>query len=35
MQTPEVAYYLVYRKGREKEAPVVAFRAWLLAEVGA
>ncbi|TWC72295.1 LysR substrate binding domain-containing protein [Burkholderia sp. SJZ115] len=34
-QTCELAYYLVHRKGRENEAPVVAFREWLLAEVGA
>ncbi len=25
---------LVHRKGRESDAPVVAFREWLLAEVG-
>ncbi|WP_267908857.1 hypothetical protein [Burkholderia gladioli] len=35
VQTCELAYYLVHRKGRENEAPVVAFREWLLAEMGA
>ncbi|MBI0330977.1 LysR substrate-binding domain-containing protein [Burkholderia plantarii] len=34
-QTCELAYYLVYRKERENEAPVVAFREWLLGQVGA
>ncbi len=34
VQTCELACYLMHRKGRESEAPVMAFREWLLAEVG-
>ena len=35
VQTCELAYYLVHRRESENAAPVVAFREWLLAEVGA
>jgi LysR family glycine cleavage system transcriptional activator len=34
-QSCELAYYLVHRKESENAAPVVAFKEWLLSEVGA
>lgn len=34
IQSCELAYYLVFRKESENAAPVVAFREWLLAEIG-
>jgi LysR family glycine cleavage system transcriptional activator len=34
VQSCELAYYLVYRKEREQHAPVLAFKEWLLEEVG-
>ncbi len=34
MRPPELAYYLVHRKGRENGAPVVAAGGRLLAEMG-
>ncbi|WP_459618975.1 transcriptional regulator GcvA [Burkholderia sp. 3C] len=34
VETCELAYYLVYRKERETSAPVVAFKEWLLNQVG-
>jgi LysR family transcriptional regulator, glycine cleavage system transcriptional activator len=35
MQSCELAYYLVYRKQSAQQAPVVAFKEWLLEEIGA
>ncbi|MFP3550511.1 transcriptional regulator GcvA [Paraburkholderia sp. SIMBA_049] len=34
IQGCELAYYLVFRKESENSAPVVAFKEWLLAEIG-
>jgi LysR family glycine cleavage system transcriptional activator len=34
VQSCELAYYLVHRKESEQQAPVQAFKEWLLEEVG-
>jgi LysR family glycine cleavage system transcriptional activator len=34
VQSCELAYYLVHREESENAAPVVAFKEWLLSQVG-
>ncbi|MDR5776490.1 MULTISPECIES: transcriptional regulator GcvA [unclassified Caballeronia] len=34
VQTCELAYYLVHKKGSESAAPIVAFKEWLISEAG-